>query len=186
MVSTDQELPVYTKETLVEWADKIDRRLGPISGRDADTLARLLRATAARIQQLQDDRDKQDRELADAIRARSGMYLMSSLKKLKDRLDARFDSHLCEMEEGYDDSITGFNEAWDIMRAAFEEQLGKSPAADIKALADRFLMWPLPKSVRSDQCVTMDYAFPRSGTNLLNADEARQMLEYLFGFNGGM
>lgn len=35
-----------TKETLVEWADKIDSRPGPISGRDADALARLLRATA--------------------------------------------------------------------------------------------------------------------------------------------
>ena len=37
-------LPVYTKETLIEWADKIDNRLGPIPGPDADALARLLRA----------------------------------------------------------------------------------------------------------------------------------------------
>lgn len=61
-------LPVYTKETLVEWADKIDSRLGPISGRDADALARLLRATAARMQQLTTDRDDQDRAVRDAIR----------------------------------------------------------------------------------------------------------------------
>lgn len=53
-------LPVYTKETLVEWADKIDGRLGPISGRDADALARLLRATAARMEQLMTDRNDQD------------------------------------------------------------------------------------------------------------------------------
>ena len=49
----------------------------------------------------------------------------------------------------------------------------------IKMLVDRFLMWPLPKSVRSDLCVTKGYGFPRSGTNLLTADEARQMIEYL-------
>lgn len=50
----------------------------------------------------------------------------------------------------------------------------------IGALADRFLAWPLPPSVNSDQCVSIPhYSFPRSGTNLLNADEARQMIEYL-------
>ena len=51
-----------------------------------------------------------------------------------------------------------------------------------KALVDRFLRWPLPKSVAADFCVTdPDYQFPRSGTNLLTADEAAQMLEYLLG-----
>lgn len=67
-MSAEQELPVYTKETLVEWADKIDNRLGPITGREADDLARLLRATASRIQQLTTDRDDQDRAMRDAIR----------------------------------------------------------------------------------------------------------------------
>jgi hypothetical protein len=46
--------------TLVEWADKIDNRLGPISGRDADALAALLRRTAK-------DREDQDLALRDAI-----------------------------------------------------------------------------------------------------------------------
>jgi hypothetical protein len=50
----------------------------------------------------------------------------------------------------------------------------------IKALVDRFLAWPLPKSVRSDRCVTEDYPHTRYGTNLLTAEEARQMFEYLF------
>lgn len=49
----------------------------------------------------------------------------------------------------------------------------------VSILTDRFLAWPLPKSVRSDMCVTCDYAYPRSGTNLLSGDEARQMVEYL-------
>jgi hypothetical protein len=51
---------------------------------------------------------------------------------------------------------------------------------NIEALVDRFLSWPLPKTVCSDLCVT-DSAYPHSrvGTNLLTADEARQMIEYL-------
>lgn len=49
-------------------------------------------------------------------------------------------------------------------------------------MVSRFLRWPLPKSVNADLCATdPSYKFPRSGTNLLNADEARQMLEYVLG-----
>lgn len=44
-----------------------------------------------------------------------------ALPTFKRRLDHRLNEHLCEMKEGYDDSITGFNEAWDIMRKLFEE-----------------------------------------------------------------
>ena len=40
---------VPTPGNLIAWADKIDRRLGPISGRDADALAVLLRAAAKAI-----------------------------------------------------------------------------------------------------------------------------------------
>lgn len=51
---------------------------------------------------------------------------------------------------------------------------------NMNKLVDRFLAWPLPKTVSSDACVTdKDYPHPRIGTNLLTADEARQMLEYL-------
>jgi hypothetical protein len=54
----------------------------------------------------------------------------------------------------------------------------------IDRLVDRFLQWKLPDSVCSDTCVTdKGYAerFPgtRSGTNLLSAGEARQMIEYV-------
>ena len=38
------------------------------------------------------------------------------LRRLKDKIDQRMNNHLIEMKEGYDDSITGFNEAWDIVR----------------------------------------------------------------------
>ena len=48
-------------------------------------------------------------------------------------------------------------------------------------MVKRFLSWPLPDSVCSDFCVTVrDYKPPnRVGTNLLTADEARQMLEHV-------
>ena len=47
-------------------------------------------------------------------------------------------------------------------------------------LVDRFLAWKLPPTVNSDRCVTdPSYPHPRTGTNLLTADETRQMLEYL-------
>lgn len=49
------------------------------------------------------------------------------------------------------------------------------------SLVERFLSWPLPQSVCSDLCVTdPSYKFQRSGTNLLTADEARQMIDHLF------
>lgn len=53
-------------------------------------------------------------------------------------------------------------------------------AKQITAQVDRFLSWPIPKSVCSDLCVT-DNAYPhqRYGTSLLSAHEAKQMLEYL-------
>lgn len=52
--------------------------------------------------------------------------------------------------------------------------------ASVAPLVDRFLSWRLPESVCSDLCVTRrDYPHPRVGTNLLTADEARQMIEYL-------
>lgn len=46
-------------------------------------------------------------------------------------------------------------------------------------LVDKFLTWPLPDSVCSDLCATKQGYPNRSGTNLLSATEARQMIEYL-------
>lgn len=49
---------------------------------------------------------------------------------------------------------------------------------ETKKLVDKFLAWPLPKTVCSDLCVTVhNYPQPRSGTSLLTADEAAQMFE---------
>lgn len=49
------------------------------------------------------------------------------------------------------------------------------------AMVDRFLSWPLPRSVRSDACVTQEGYCPRVGTNLLTADEAGQMIDHILG-----
>lgn len=42
----------------------------------------------------------------------------SALSCLKSKTDLRLNDYLCEMKPGYDDSIVGFNEAWDIVRDA--------------------------------------------------------------------
>lgn len=45
-------------------------------------------------------------------------------------LSGRLNDVLCEMEPDYDDSIVGFNEAWDVMRQFFKERaLSPSPPA---------------------------------------------------------
>lgn len=47
-------------------------------------------------------------------------------------------------------------------------------------MVDRFLAWPLPETVCADLCASdPKYSHPRSGTNLLTAVEARQMLEHV-------
>lgn len=38
---------------------------------------------------------------------------------LKNRIDASLNAYLCEMKPDMDDSITGFNEAWDVVRKLF-------------------------------------------------------------------
>lgn len=45
----------------------------------------------------------------------------NALARMKERLDLRLNNVLCEMKPAYDDSITGFNEAWDVMRRAFAD-----------------------------------------------------------------
>lgn len=56
--------------------------------------------------------------------------MSEQIKRLKDRIDLRLNNYLCEMKEGYDDSITGFNEAWDLVRKAFGEELEQEGASE--------------------------------------------------------
>lgn len=46
-------------------------------------------------------------------------------------------------------------------------------------MVDRFLAWPLPDSVCADSVATQPGHRNRTGTNLLTADEARQMLDHV-------
>jgi hypothetical protein len=51
------------------------------------------------------------------------------LRKLKSALSDRLNNHLIEMKPGYDDSITGFNEAWDVMGKFFDDKIATLTAA---------------------------------------------------------
>lgn len=52
-----------------------------------------------------------------------------AIEDIKRRLDFRLNEHLVEMREGFDDSIVGFNEAWDVMRELFERAIA-APETD--------------------------------------------------------
>lgn len=60
----------------------------------------------------------------------------AELLRLKNRIDTIMNNVLCDMKPGYDDSIEGFNKAWDLVRDIFQEEIGRSAAA---ALGDSAL-----------------------------------------------
>lgn len=41
-------------------------------------------------------------------------------EKLRNRLDSHLNDFLCGMKEGWDDSVSGFNDAWDVVRKVFD------------------------------------------------------------------
>ena len=59
------------------------------------------------------------------------------------------------------------------------EIMSQTGPTRLDVLVDRFLAWHLPESVCSDSCATERGNPNRTGTNLLAADEARQMLEHV-------
>lgn len=52
--------------------------------------------------------------------------LAAELLRLKNRFDTIFNNVLCDMKPGYDDSIEGFNKAWDVTRDIFADEIGKA------------------------------------------------------------
>lgn len=50
-------------------------------------------------------------------------------QRIKDRIDTRLNNVLCEMRPGYDDSVVGFNEAWDIVREILQDEIYKEGKA---------------------------------------------------------
>lgn len=50
---------------------------------------------------------------------------------------------------------------------------------DLDVLVNRFLAWKLPGEVCSDPCASIPFYKDRTGTNLLTAAQARQMIEHI-------
>lgn len=74
------------------------------------------------------------------------------------------------------------NEDWNVLLNETESKSVeriKNATPDISEMVNAFLAWPLPDSVCSDGCVTIKGYPRRSGTNLLTADEAKQMFEHV-------
>ena len=71
---------------------------------------------------------------------------------------------------------------WNAAEFAYDEladRLNAAPAADAGKLADAFLSWKLPNSVRPDGCA-MDPTYQhRYGTNLMTWAQAKEMFEYV-------
>lgn len=50
---------------------------------------------------------------------------IADLQTIRNKIETELNNYLCEMKPGYDDSIVGFNEAWDIIRKVFNEASGE-------------------------------------------------------------
>lgn len=57
---------------------------------------------------------------------------VTELSRLKDRFDRIFNGVLCDMKPGWDDSIHGFNKAWDLARDIFKEEIDRASASPSK------------------------------------------------------
>ena len=44
------------------------------------------------------------------------------VQRLKNRIDTQLNNRLVDMKEGWDDSISGFNDAWDIVRKVLADE----------------------------------------------------------------
>jgi hypothetical protein len=58
---------------------------------------------------------------------------VAELLRLKDRIDTICNNVLCDMKPGWDDSIEGFNKAWDVVRDIFQEEIGRATAAALSS-----------------------------------------------------
>jgi hypothetical protein len=54
------------------------------------------------------------------------VHHVAELLRLKNRIDTICNNVLCDMTPGYDDSIEGFNKAWDVVRDIFQEEIGRA------------------------------------------------------------
>jgi hypothetical protein len=69
----------------------------------------------------------------------------------------------------------------EMLKSKEAEQELRIPSTE--EMVNRFLSWKLPETVLPDACV-MNREYPhRTGTNLLSADEAREMIRHLHRVN---
>jgi hypothetical protein len=83
------------------------------------------------------------------------------------------------------DPVEADRQATNLMKAIEEESAEHE--RDRAELVNRFLSWPLPDSVNADMCAARPGPYPpgRSGTNLLNGQEAAAMLAYVLNCDAG-
>lgn len=60
-----------------------------------------------------------------------------------------------------------------------QKQAGRMRIPNTEEMVNRFLSWKLPATVLADQCACERTGGLRYGTNLLSADEAREMIYHL-------
>ena len=86
----------------------------------------------------------------------------------------KLDSDTEFVEKSYHDSMVRLHDT-------IVAQLQRAQKAYVNILVDKFLCWELPRSVCCDQVASVQGAqgIYRTGTNLLTADEAKKMIEYL-------
>jgi hypothetical protein len=63
--------------------------------------------------------------VADLAAKPSATITMVTIERIKNRFDTIFNNVLCDMKPGWDDSIEGFNKAWDVARDIFADELRK-------------------------------------------------------------
>jgi len=104
------------------------------------------------------------------------------VQSLVDEVLAELESMADDLEGTFPGDGDGLHRAADLIRqqqALIAQQAAPVVVPDMQSLVDRFLSWPLPASVRPDECA-LDVTYPhRHGTNLLTADEAKLMLEHV-------
>jgi len=81
-------------------------------------LIEALRTEVERLQAYEErlgaEPDAQAKRIAELEASKTRLW-----EDLKSRIDHRLNEYLCDMKPDYDDSIVGFNEAWEIVRAVF-------------------------------------------------------------------
>jgi len=98
---------------------------------------------------------------ADAVAPPYDADVTKAVLQLKHRIDSRLNNYLSMMKPDYDDSITGFIEAWDIVHKSFGDPLAASPVLSTPANG-----WRTIESAPKDNSGVLVYC-PHTGVNFV-------------------